>query len=91
MSHREAGGWQIGPSGLDKVPQCDGPKDGQGGSLLSNLDLVEDVSGWDTLPGLVEVEDLVEQDRKGVDIGLEVVLLTPVSYTHLTLPTKRIV
>ena len=40
------------------------------------------------LPGAVAVEEHNDVDHTSVSLAVSTVILAPVSYTHLTLPTK---
>ena len=71
--------------GDNLMPNVDGA--GQGDNLMPNVD-----GGVDLMPSvLTEIQTSSEQRAKDSYVSGERFLFVPVSYTHLTLPTKRIV
>ena len=65
--------------------------------IQDNLDLVKKIA-WQLhgrVQNIVEVEDLIQQGMEGLVFAAQKYSpkdgVTSVSYTHLTLPTKRIV
>ena len=65
---------------------------GMGDEMMKNMETNIGIQGMSEMTkGMEGIEGMKEIGKVMADMGMDIMAETPVSYTHLTLPTKRIV